>query len=123
MHALHMRSYFSIVVLVLLVGCASGNRPLQLVGGAGPIYPPEARAEGIEGYVEVRYDVDVEGRVFNLAVVEAQPVGVFDAAALKAVASWRFNPRRENGRAVESLGRVSRVGFQLSGSQAYDDYE
>ena len=110
------------VSLLALVGCASQNRPAQLVGGAGPIYPVGAKEQGLEGYVTVAYDISVAGQVINLVVIESKPSGVFDDAALAAVSSWRFNPRVENGQAVSAVGKQSTVTFKLSGADAYERY-
>ena len=111
-----------LLVTTLLVACASGNRPLQLVSGAGPVYPPAAQAEGIEGFVTLAYDVSVSGVVENIRVVEAEPPQIFDAAAIKALSSWKFVPAKRDGQAIASEGRVSTISFQLGGSDAYDRY-
>lgn len=110
------------VTAAVLSACATGNRPLQLVSGAGAVYPPQARAAGIEGYVVVRYDVDAEGRVQNARVTAADPPDVFDEAAVQAVSRWRFTPAQEGGepRAVSNL--ESRLEFILDGADAYRDY-
>ena len=75
-----------------LGGCASSGRSLELVSGSAVVYPEEARAAGTEGFVVVRYDVDARGMVVNPTVVEAQPPGIFEAAAIETVSSWRFRP-------------------------------
>jgi TonB family protein len=108
--------------LLMLAACASESvRSLQLVSGSGVIYPPEAKAQGIEGYVVVRYDVDAAGQVINARVVEAKPEGVFDAAALETVSSWRFRPAE--GAAPSFVeGVESRVEFSLDAGDAYRDY-
>ncbi len=119
-----MRRHDLLVLLLIgLMGCASDNRPLQLTGGAGPIYPAQARAQGIEGYVEVQYDVTTAGTVTNAVVMQADPVGVFEEAALMAVRSWRFNPLRVNGVAQPALGRRSTVTFALGDTSRYDQYD
>jgi len=101
----------------LLSGCAAGPRPLQLVSGADPVYPPEAKAAGVQGHVTVRYDVTGDGAVVNLRIVEAVPSGVFDTAALDAVAKWRFRPPVQ-----ADQGHTSTLRFQLGESDAYDQY-
>ena len=118
-----MKRWLIYVSLITLVGCASQNRPAQLVGGAGPIYPDIAKEQGLEGFVVVAYDISQEGYVTNLVVVDSEPSGVFDAAALAAVASWRFNPRVENGQAVAAKGRRSTVTFKLTGAEQYEQYK
>ena len=109
-------------ISVLLVGCVSANRPLQLISGAGPVYPASARAQNIEGEVVVRYDVSTIGRVENAEIVSSEPVGVFDDAALQAVRSWLFNAPLVDGESRAAQNIESTVIFQLSGAQKYDDY-
>ena len=107
---------------LFLTACASGNRPLQLVSGTGAIYPPQAREQGIEGYVVVRYDVDEEGRVRDPRVVSASPPDVFDESAVQAVSRWRFNAPRRNGEPQPVSGLESRMDFTLDGGDRYEDY-
>jgi periplasmic protein TonB len=111
-----------VLTVVLLAGCAAQDRPLQLLSGAGPVYPSEARAEGVEGHVVVRYDVDDQGRVLNARVVESSPGGVFDEAAVRAVSSWRFRPLEQAGERRSVDGLHSRVEFRLKGGESYADY-
>lgn len=110
------------VVLVWLAGCAGGDRPLQLVSGTGAIYPPDAKDQGVEGYVVVRYDVNAEGRVHNARVVAAEPPEVFNESALQAVSRWRFRPPERDGEAQPVSALESRLDFSLSGGSAYQDY-
>lgn len=111
-----------LIALLLVAGCASGGRALQLVSGTGAVYPPEAKAKAIEGYVVVRYDVDVDGRVQNARVVAASPPDVFDESALQAVSRWRFQAPERRGEAQPVTGLQSRLTFTLEGSDAYDKY-
>ncbi|MDZ7669217.1 MAG: energy transducer TonB [Gammaproteobacteria bacterium] len=108
--------------LLWLAGCAGNDRPLQLVSGTGAIYPPDAKEEGVEGYVVVRYDVNAEGRVHNARVVAAEPPEVFNESALQAVSRWRFRPPERDGEAQPVSGLESRLEFTLSGGSAYEDY-
>ncbi|MFW6092566.1 MAG: energy transducer TonB [Pseudomonadota bacterium] len=117
-----MRILLLLAVAVTLVACASGNRPLKVVSSVGPVYPPDAKAEGIEGHVLVRYDVGVEGRVRNVRVVEASPPGVFDESARQAVSRWRFQPPTEAGEPQPVEGLESRLEFTRSGGAAYEEY-
>ena len=61
------------------------------------------------GYVIVRFSIGVNGRITDLAVVESQPQGVFDQAAQDAVRKWVYEPRKENGVAVESSAKARLV--------------
>lgn len=109
------------LLMLMLTACAtSQSHGPQLLSGAGPIYPPAARAAGIEGTVTVAYGIDLEGRVVNARVLRAEPPELFDAAALTAVRSWRYRAAREEGRAVEVPEVTSQVAFRLDQALEYD---
>jgi protein TonB len=78
-----------------------------------PEYPPRALAASIEGWVQVRFTVTAIGTVRDAVVVASEPGTVFDDAALKSIARWRYNPRVENGEAVERVGLQTLVRFEL----------
>lgn len=111
-----------LALVVLLTGCASGDSPPLLSSGGGYGYPEAARRAGTEGKVKVRYDIGIDGAVRNAVVIGSEPPGVFDETALKTVRSWKFTPRRENGRAAEQPGVISEVTFSLSGEERYKGY-
>ncbi|MEM1228893.1 MAG: energy transducer TonB [Pseudomonadota bacterium] len=116
------RSVLSVLAAVaLLAGCvAPANHGPQLLSGAGPQYPPQARAAGIEGRVTVAYGISVDGRVINARVVAAEPAGLFEEAALAAVRSWRYRAARSQGRAVAVPQVTSNVDFRLDGELEYE---
>lgn len=115
------RTALALAAIVLTAsGCTGPSRPLQLLSGADLEYPDQARAAGVEGVVRVRYDVTVDGRVVNAEVDAADPAGVFDAAALALVQSWRFRPAVENGEFVAAPARISEVRFELGDTDRYD---
>lgn len=56
--------------------------------GPQPAYPLALLRERIEGYVEVEYRRDADGRLRDARVVTAMPRGAFEQAALAAVNDW-----------------------------------
>ena len=58
-----------------------------------PVYPEQARIEGLEGYVEVEFEAGADGRVTRAEVTLAMPRGDFEPAALAAVRNWRLPPQ------------------------------
>ena len=78
-----------------------------------PEYPRRAITGNIEGWVLVRFTVTPIGTVRDAVVVDSEPENVFDDAALKAIARWRYNPRVENGEAVERVGLQYKFKFEL----------
>ena len=91
-------------------GSDRGVAPLVRVN---PEYPRRALERGIEGWVHVRFTITTAGTVKDLVVVDSEPKGVFDEAATKAVQRWRYNPRVENGVAVERVGEQTLLRFKL----------
>lgn len=81
-----------------------------------PVYPPEALAQGIEGYVIVRFDVTERGFAGNVTVYEESPEGVFGEAAVQAAQNYRYLPGRKDGENVAVSGVRSRVLFTLPNS-------
>ncbi|MEQ6887678.1 energy transducer TonB [Halomonas sp. CS7] len=70
-----------------------------------PSYPRRAQRRGLEGHVVVEFLIRPDGRVKSgsVRVVEARPRRVFDEAATRAVADWRF----------EADGRLRRARQRL----------
>lgn len=62
-----------------------------------PSFPARARSLGQSGWVTLSFVVDIDGSTQDVHVVEAEPQGVFDDAALDAVKSWRFDPGQHEG--------------------------
>ena len=110
----------AILLPALLAACATSS-PAQFLSGADMVYPSAAKAEGIEGFVVVRYDVTVEGTVANAEVVEAYPEGVFEEAALASIVQWRFRAATVGGKPVETPGMLSTLRFRLSEDE-YAEY-
>jgi TonB family protein len=82
-------------------------RDLEALVTPGPVYPPQAFRDRIEGWAEVEFTVDERGATGDIVVVAAEPSGVFDAAATEAVAAWRYLPRVVNGRPVAQRTSVT----------------
>ncbi len=78
-----------------------------------PAYPRNLITRGIEGWVELQFTVSGSGAVTDVMVVDADPRGAFDAAAIKAVQSWKYAPRVREGRAVERRGMRVVLRFNL----------
>lgn len=78
-----------------------------------PQYPRRAQAAGIEGWAMVRFDVGAAGEVLNPVVEAAEPSGVFDREALKAIMKFKYKPKVVDGRAVPYSGVRYRFQFNL----------
>jgi len=87
-------------------GQDTGKRPGKIVtepaipcykSNPPPQYPEIARRRGYEGEVLLSVMVAVDGTVVGLNVKESSGHSVLDRAAMKAVATWEFEPARRMG--------------------------
>ncbi len=78
-----------------------------------PRYPNRAIERGLEGYVDVRFDITKIGTTSNVIVVNANPEGVFDRAAVKAVQRWKYQPQLVEGEAIETKNITHRIVFEM----------
>jgi protein TonB len=83
------------------------SRELEQVSIVDPVYPSAAMRNRQEGWVTLEFTVTEKGSVRDPWVSDAEPAGVFDAAAVAAVEQWRFKPRVANGREVEVRSSVT----------------
>ncbi|MGR8999232.1 MAG: TonB family protein [Gammaproteobacteria bacterium] len=77
-----------------------------------PKYPPRAAKRHIEGWVKIEFTITTTGTVINPVVVDAQPAGTFDDAALKAISQWTFKQKIVDGVAVTQRA-VQTLQFKL----------
>lgn len=77
-----------------------------------PQYPREALMKGIEGWVELEFVINADGTVADPVVIAAEPVRMFNHAAMRAILRWKFRPRFVDGQAISRRGRQV-IEFQL----------
>lgn len=78
-----------------------------------PDYPVRAIRGEVEGWVDVQFAVTATGAVRDVVIVDSHPKDIFDEAVIKAVGRWRYNPKVDNGVAVERVGMRTRILFEL----------
>lgn len=82
----------------------------RLIHRVEPQYPPDARAQHIQGLVTLDVQIGGEGAVHNITVVEGDPV--LSEAAVQAVRQWKYRPYSVDGRPVEMQTRIT-IRFTL----------
>jgi TonB family protein len=88
-----------------------GNvRPPRIIYQANPEYPIIARQAGIQGEVIISAVIDSQGNVVDMKVVSGPPL--LYSAAMKALATWKFEPTYLNGEPVAIKWNAS-VKFRL----------
>jgi protein TonB len=75
-----------------------------------PGYPPDAKAEGVEGTVVVQFLVTAQGTVSDVRVVSGD--SRLSGAVVEAVKRWRFQPGTFQGRPVP-MWRSASFPFRL----------
>jgi TonB family protein len=83
----------------------------KLVSQVRPVYPPEAKAQRIQGQVTLQAVIDKDGTVANLVVLSGDPMLV--PASMEAVRQWRYQTTLLNGDPVEVVTQID-VNFTLS---------
>jgi protein TonB len=95
-----------------LFSAAELDRPLTILAQMPPVYPPQAKRRGIEGWVRVRFVVTETGEVSEIAILESKPPEIFDQSVRRCVAGWRFQPGSVDGIAVKTRAETT-VRFNL----------
>ena len=73
-----------------------GSAGPKLIGGQGPIYPPEAKAQHLAGVVKLQAIIDTDGNVTELTLISSTDP-IFVDAAMAAVRRWKYIPYAVNG--------------------------
>lgn len=56
-----------------------------------PKYPDEARRLGLEGWVWAEFDIDDNGNVTDISIVDSHPKNTFTASILNALTHWKYD--------------------------------
>jgi protein TonB len=76
-------------------------------------YPPVAKKNGVKGYVVLSVLVEKDGSVNQVQVLESNPSGIFDAAAMQGMRAWHFEPAKYKGDTVKVWAK-QKIRFDLS---------
>jgi protein TonB len=71
-----------------------------------------ARQRSIGGWVDLQFVVRTDGSVADISIVGAEPVGIFEQAAMEAVRKWRYRPVIRDGHPIDQRARL-RMRFAL----------
>ena len=79
---------------------SEADRPARVHRTVEPTYPISAQRQGIEGYVILRLNIDANGKVKAVFVVDSEPMGIFERSARDAARRFEFTPARLRGASV-----------------------
>ncbi|MFZ2054057.1 MAG: energy transducer TonB [Candidatus Aminicenantales bacterium] len=83
----------------------------KLIKMAKPVYPEEARKNGVQGVVILEAKIDEQGRVIDVMILRSVPA--LDQAAIDAVKQWVYEPLIIDGKPTKALFTTT-VNFKLS---------
>lgn len=78
---------------------ADGRGEFLPLENISPMYPTAAAAQGIEGWVQVRFTVDIDGSVdpASVEIIDSEPANIFNRSAIRATEQFRFTPYAPEG--------------------------
>jgi TonB family protein len=71
-----------------------------------PVYPQWALRAQLSGFVSIEFVVNANGEPIGLRVIDASPAKVFESSVLRAVKTWRYQPRVINNVPAETPTRM-----------------
>jgi protein TonB len=80
-----------------------------------PIYPNMSKRLGEQGTVVLRVLVKADGNAGEVEVKSSSSYPRLDQAAIDAVKTWRFNPAKIDGKAIDEWYQVP-IPFKLQSS-------
>jgi TonB family protein len=83
----------------------------KIVKMVKPVYPPDAKAAGVEGRVRLEVVIGKDGTAKNIRSVEGNPELI--PTAVDAVKQWMWEPTLMDGAAVDVLTHID-VNFTLA---------
>ena len=85
----------------------------NLIRKVNPVYPPDAKAEGVEGAVLLRAIISKNGSLLSIVPVSSSVDQRLVSAAVAAVSQWQYQPTLLNGEPVEAITTIT-VSFRLN---------
>ena len=76
-------------------------------------FPRKALRLAKDGYVLIEFDIDTDGSVIDPYVVESEPAGLFERAAMKAIRKWLYEPPVYEGVSVKVNDVQVKLAFKV----------
>ncbi len=93
-------------------GFAASDGDYLPIVKVAPIYPRRAQERGLSGYVIVEFTVTRLGTVIDVKVVETTN-SVFNRAAVKAAAKFKYKPKVVDGEPIDVAGVLHKITFEM----------
>ena len=93
------------------LGLSSGTA--MAIFKVAPQYPRRAVTRGVEGFVDLIFDITATGKTENIRVIYAQPPGYFEHTSIKTLAKWKYEPAMDDGIAQAQKNQTTRFTYEL----------
>lgn len=90
--------------------------PAEVIERVDPRYPVTAARAGAEGWVQMSYVIDVDGKVKDPVVEDYGGYSGFKRAALIAIQDWTYAPAMKNGKPTEQCHKLVQFDFTMEGN-------
>ena len=89
------------------------KRDLAPVFRVPPVFPARFMQGDVSGYCRVRFDLNPEGKPFNIDITICTD-SQLRTATIKSVRKWKYTPQVEDGRPVTRSGLETTIRFDLT---------
>ena len=100
---------------------AAQTQPAKMITETSPVFPFEYRKDEIEGWVQLSFIVNEQGKVTDALLHDSTGHALFEQAALEAVQQWQYRAASRNGIPVNQSFNAVTLNFRLDNSNNYDD--
>lgn len=97
----------------IVIGNDLGTGSAMPIFKVAPQYPRRQQSLGVEGFVDLMFDIGPTGKTQNIRVLYSQPQGVFDKASIRALKKWKYKPAMDDGVAKVQKNQTTRISFNL----------
>lgn len=101
-----------------LGGINTGDGEYLPIIKVAPMYPRSAAQRGIEGFVVLEFTVTELGTVTDPVVINAEPPGIFNRAAMDAALKFKYKPKMVDGKAIAVTGVKNIIRFELQNEES-----
>jgi TonB family protein len=100
---------------VQLITAFTPATPLKRID---PKYPVSAARKGAEGWVEISFVVDENGKVIDPIIEDAGGHRAFKKAAMNAVKRWQYKPAKKDGKPTQMCNQKVMLDFTIGNQGA-----
>ncbi|WP_101760530.1 energy transducer TonB [Oceanicoccus sp. KOV_DT_Chl] len=95
------------------IGSGFSSGSAMAIFKVAPTYPRRQQTKGVEGFVDLMFDITPTGKTENIRVLYSEPEGAFDKSSVKALAKWKYKPAMEDGVAMAQKNQTTRITYEL----------